>query len=880
MLKNAKQQQLFNLKLNIFTKQNSILLKPFFFFIPWLLSANSASAANEVLGVVKSQENANRWQEITARLHQSGVKYCTVDVREWQSLEDLGDVEALLLPNVETIDNLQAESLQQWMNRGGKVIVAGATGNSSSFSVKEQLHSLFGAYWQSDLATAPLRLTADTPVEWYGRSPLARTFSGGKLIPTNNSQTAAIWKTVDEPAAAVVTENSIFLGWQWGDSSIPASLDRAWITAALDRYDIETNRLFVPTSFVEPKPCQTSKPLLFPSQEPTQSLLPESRFGFRLEPALSDEQVTEMTSELTGLIGRFEASLLTANARESDIDLSTSKVIEQLLSRKTKNIERSALAKDRQSSRVLKTAKDNLQQFAYLIEKRNYTQAKQLWLDARNALWDNYPTDRHLAQTEVRAMWLDRGTIVKAKSKSDLARVFDRMAQAGINTVFFETVNAGYTIYPSQVAPEQNPLTKYWDPLQAAVELAHERGMELHAWVWAFAAVNQRHNVILNLPERYLGPILSRFPNWATSDRGGERFHYNSGKVFLDPANSQVKLYLSQLLEEIATRYEVDGIHLDYVRYPFQSPTGTLTYGYGMAARQQFFQQTGVDPMTLQPGDRLWSQWTGFRIRQIDNFIFSASQKLKQQRPELIISTAVFPMPRLERLNKIQQNWEEWIEQGWIDMLVPMTYALDTERLQKLAGSVVDSYDRSKALLLPGIRLLNVPNVVAVDQTQLLRGMSTEGFALFAAENLNPTLERVFSRTNKSSNTDSEPLPFRQPFQATLSRYQSLQREWNFTIDNDRLAIKPITLKQWGESADELAIDLERLAEEPSTKNLFASQVALASFRRQFSQWMKETKSIAPYQAEVWQNRLNTLDRLLSYGEKKLPDSEEQTFSN
>ncbi|MGV2828783.1 family 10 glycosylhydrolase [Myxosarcina sp. GI1(2024)] len=883
MLKNAKQIQLSNLKPTTLTQlSGKILLKTSFFLIPWILSVNSATAA-EVLGVVKSRENVNQWQEITNRLQNVGVEFCIVDTVDWQSPRDFGRVNVLLLPNVETISQNQTEALQQWMNRGGKVIVTGATGNSSKFSVRQRLRSLFGAYWQSSLPAASLQLTTDTPVELNGRELLSDTLAGGELIPTDeSSQTAAAWQTEREPAAVVFTENSTFFGWQWGDNLIPASFDRAWLKSALNRYDILTERRFIPTTYAKPKACGSTNapdelPPLFPNIEQSRSLLPESRFGFRLEPALSEERVAAMTDELTGLIGRFEASLLSANASESEIELSTGEVIEQLLSRQTQNkqLRRTSMTKDRQ---VLKAAKDNLQQFVYLAERRSYTQAKQRWLEARNSLWDNYPTDRRLAQTEVRAMWLDRGTIVKAKSESDLARVFDRMAKAGINTVFFETVNAGYTIYPSRVAPQQNPLTRRWDPLEAAVKLARERGMELHAWVWTFAAVNQRHNVVLNLPDRYLGPLLSRHPNWAITDRGGSRFHYNSGKVFLDPANSEVKHYLSQLLDEIATRYEVDGIHLDYIRYPFQNPTGTLTYGYGIAARQQFFQQTGVDPITLQPGDRLWPQWTGFRIRQIDNFIASVSQDLKQQRPELILSTAVFPMPRQERLSKIQQHWEEWIERGWIDLLVPMTYALDTEKLEQLASPILDGSHQSKALLLPGIRLLNLSHVVAVDQTQLLRGMSAEGFALFAAENLNPTLENVFSRTNSRYNTKTpEPLPFRQPFQATLSRYQSLQKEWNFFISHNQLAIEPVTLKRWGERADELATDLQKLAREPSTKHLLSSQLALSSFRRQFPQLMKQTTTVSPYQARVWQNRLATLERLLSYGERRVLNNQRQT---
>ncbi len=616
------------------------------------------------------------------------------------------------------------------------------------------------------------------------------------------------------------------------------------------------------------------------------SLLPSLKF--QSEAVLSAQEVKDMALELEGLIGRFASTLLTAEANNSKIELSTSQVIQQLLSRKTKGNKQQnkqqveydyGYVSHQPAYKALIEAKEGLKRFLNLVDQRRYTQAKQEWSDAQTILWENYPTDRPVAQSEVRAMWLDRGTIVKAKSEADLVEVFDRMASAGINTVFFETLNSGYTIYPSKVAPQQNPLVKDWDPLKAAVKLAHERGIELHAWVWTFAAVNQRHNIIINQPRHYLGPVLSQHPDWALTDRRGSRFHHSSGKVFFDPANPNVRNYLSRLLTEIATEYDVDGIHLDYIRYPFQNPTGKISYGYGYAARSQFKQMTGVDPITINPQHFLWSQWTKFRIEQIDSFVASISQELKQLNPNLILSTAVFPIERQERLVKIQQHWEEWVKNEWIDILVPMTYATNTVRLQQLTAPPYSESSRGKALLLPGIRLLYISDVVALDQMQLLRGMSTEGYALFAAENLDSDFETTFNRTQGSVEVNNqEPLPYRQPFAATLSRYQSLQKEWNFFLTNNQLSITESTLKDWGSYADALAADLTELAANPSKRNLFSTQLALSSLRRRFPRWMASTKSINSYQAQVWQNRLDALERLLSYGEKRMLYRQETTM--
>ncbi len=589
-----------------------------------------------------------------------------------------------------------------------------------------------------------------------------------------------------------------------------------------------------------------------------------------------------MGKELETLIDRFESTLITAEANSSRINLSTGKIIEQLL----RNSEQ---AGDKDSShnlaslesefsntdarQALTEARKRLEKFYQLIDRQKYNQAKQEWLQTRRLLWDSYPTDSKIAQAEIRAIWLDRGTIVKAKSESDLAEIFDRMAAGGINTVFFETVNASYPIYPSRVAPEQNPLVRGWDPLRAAVKLAHQRGMELHAWAWIFAAANQRHNQILNQPVDYLGPVLSIRPDWGITDKKGNLFDYSSGykKAFFDPANPRVQNYLLSLLEEIATNYDVDGIQLDYIRYPFQDPRVNQTFGYGKSSRWLFKQMTGVDPIEMKPNHPLWSQWTGFRSRQVDNFVLAASERLKEKRPDLILSAAVFPMPREERLFRLQQHWEKWVQNEWVDIIVLMTYALDTDNLEEKTQPLFSESMEGSALLLPGIRLLNVPDPVTVDQVQLLRDLPAGGYALFAAENFTANLQRIFSRTQGSGDSaDREPLPHRQPFQVAFARYQALQREWGFLLTKNQLSMEKAVMKDWGRQADFLAEALKQLADEPSTRRLLSAQIALSSFRRQFGNWMVQQRKAQPYQVQAWENRLETLERLLSYGERKV----------
>lgn len=595
---------------------------------------------------------------------------------------------------------------------------------------------------------------------------------------------------------------------------------------------------------------------------------------------LTAAQVTAMTQELKNQIGRVESALLAANATNSNVNLPTGAAIEQFLVTGAKggtapqDVQTPAqnVATNSTVSAVVE-ARMRLQNFLNAVAQKDYDRARQQWLQARRILWENYPSDRNLAQPEIRAIWLDRKTIVSAKSEQDLAKIFDRLAAAGFNTVFFETVNASYPIYPSRVAPEQNPLVKGWDPLAAAVKLAHERKMELHAWVWMFAAANQRHNAILNQPANYPGPLLKALPDWAMFDKQGRLFEPTTKKAFLDPANPAVRRYLLALLEEIVTRYEVDGIQMDYIRYPFQDLRVNQTYGYGKAARQQFKELTGIDPIQISPSNgQLWQKWTDFRIRQIDSFVATVSNRLRQKRPSLILSAAVFPLPRPERLQRLQQNWEDWALRGDIDLVVPMTYALDTSGLEYLAQPVLMQSTLSSALILPGIRLLNLPSVIAVDQIQLLRDLPTSGYALFAVENLDANLSSIFRRTQgsgeNSTSSSQLPIPYRQPLRAAAVRYEALQREWCFLLANNQIVMREPALSEWGKQADILSTLLNQLAKEPSMKNLLAAKAFLVAFRSQFSSWMQQQAAMQPYQVQVWDNRLATIEQLLRYGER------------
>lgn len=582
-----------------------------------------------------------------------------------------------------------------------------------------------------------------------------------------------------------------------------------------------------------------------------------------------------MQEELSNLMGRFEGALLHsyASAQPAELALTSIRTAGSL------NASLSGAGLETPLTHpALETAQRTLDDWDDLITQQHYQIARQRWLEARQELWNAFPVDQSLAQAEVRAMWLDRGTIVRAGSEENLSEVFDRLAAAGINTVFFEAINAGYPIYPSRIAPQQNPLTRHWDPLASAVKLGKQRGIEVHAWVWLFAAGNQRHNALLNLPATYPGPLINANPGWAGYDRQGRVVPVGQNKPFLDPANPEVRSYLMRILQELVINYDVEGVQFDYVRYPFQDPGANRTYGYGTAARLRFRDMTGVDPATLSPRvntsltpyeqrrqRQLWHRWNEFRVEQVSSFVAEASQMLRQQRPELTISAAVFAKSTHERIQKIQQDWETWAQRGDVDWIVLMSYAMDTNRFEQLIHPWVLEGDYGSTLIIPGIRLLNLPKMAALDQIQTLRDLPVSGYALFAADNLQQGIQTLLSDTQ--GNTDvSYSLPQQQPFNTAAERYQALQREWSWLLSHDRLLMREQDLTQWVDTVNRLGNQLADLAEAPSHRQLEEVRSQLEQLNQIIGSELTVKSQQNQYRLQAWQHRLSTIEHLLAYG--------------
>ncbi len=514
------------------------------------------------------------------------------------------------------------------------------------------------------------------------------------------------------------------------------------------------------------------------------------------------------------------------------------------------------LAEARQHKRKFESLYLNNQTQAGLDE---FAQARRMTLQAL-ALTSASP------RVEGRAIWLDRSTIIEAKNPVELKKLMGKLHQAGINIVYFETFNAGFPIYPSAIL-KHNPMVQGWDPLKAAVEEGHRLGMEVHAWVWAFAVGNRRHNPLIGQPDTYPGPVLvdSGLMNEALRNRdGGLNVDNKQNEYWLDPASDKGRAFLLSVYKEIVTHYDVDGLQLDYIRYPFQ--TSYTRMGFDPVGREKFYRASGQSLDSLD--DYTAKLWIAWKTYQVSSFVQQVSTTLKAIKPDLKLSAAVFPMKRESRIVTIQQDWETWIDNGWVDTLSPMSYTSDPHRLQGMFD-YVQSSPQKRSLIYPGIALHRLDGGQLVEQLEALRQHGGLGATLFAGAHLDQ--EKIDTLGQG---------PFKE--QNSVTPHKDVVKSLQLILDDYR---QKFTVLQGKGALSELPVDQLKAITEPMAQ-LNASLTALSAFKSPTSMpgfqlkqaeqqlqafqagtnvWLQSQQQQHPFRAQYFNQRILLLTELLGY---------------
>ena len=177
------------------------------------------------------------------------------------------------------------------------------------------------------------------------------------------------------------------------------------------------------------------------------------------------------------------------------------------------------------------------------------------------------PMPTQVERPEVRGVWVTRWSF---QSEADLDAILDDAAAAGFTHVFLQVRGRFDAFYASELEPWAKELTGTlgkapgWDPLAHAVAGAHDRGLELHAWANVYALwQGKRPPTSVGVPHPF-----ATHPDWTIADDAGHTSDASLSYRFASPGNPEVREHLVKVFDDIDQRYDIDGLHLDYVRYP------------------------------------------------------------------------------------------------------------------------------------------------------------------------------------------------------------------------------------------------------------------------------------------------------------------------
>ena len=273
------------------------------------------------------------------------------------------------------------------------------------------------------------------------------------------------------------------------------------------------------------------------------------------------------------------------------------------------------------------------------------------------------------SHASVRAMWVTRFDF---KTEADVVRIFEDCESAGMETVLFQVRGNGTALYRSGFEPWAEQLggkDPGFDPLEVALREGRARNIRVCAWV--------------NLMPAWWGlepptdprQLYNARPEWMWYDQNGKRQALSDKfYVSLNPCLPEVRDYLVDVLRDLVVRYRIDGLHLDYVRFPNEAPAtpagSGLDYPRDQATLNTFLGATGKTP---EQDPAAWRAW---RTEQVTLLVEKIHHMVERARPGLEVSCAVGPEPE-KAIHEHFQDARTWLTRGYIDRVYPMNYARD-----------------------------------------------------------------------------------------------------------------------------------------------------------------------------------------------------------
>ena len=266
-------------------------------------------------------------------------------------------------------------------------------------------------------------------------------------------------------------------------------------------------------------------------------------------------------------------------------------------------------------------------------------------------------TDLKYPKKEMRAAWMatvwgldwPEAVYAEAAQKQKYTAYLDKFKQLNMNAVFVQVKGMGDAFYNSPYEPWSANITGTrgqdpgYDVMKFMIDEAHNRGLEFHAWINPFRIATRAGSAT-----PYPSLHSSIDPSWVVSHEKWQLYN---------PAVPEARQRLVDIVKDIITKYNVDGIHMDDYFYPDPASAGT------MVSDQPDYVKYGAGYSTIQE----------FRLANVDKAIKGVYDAIVATKPEVVFS--ISPTSNFEyNKNTLYADIVKWAGQGWMDVVIPQIY--------------------------------------------------------------------------------------------------------------------------------------------------------------------------------------------------------------
>lgn len=321
---------------------------------------------------------------------------------------------------------------------------------------------------------------------------------------------------------------------------------------------------------------------------------------------------------------------------------------------------------------------------------------------------DAYASMYESKSVEVRSVWYEP----LEKDAEGVAATVKMLSDMGINQLCLGIPNSYGTPIP---LPDTFPFSQAaglrgFDLLGEYVERCHENGIEL----------------VVSIPVFY-NAHASHKKDWITDTNNGTT---GEKELFYSPANDEFFEYFLSYVEYILSNYEVDGLQLDYIRYPYYD--GTTDYGYDSATKKLFEEKTGISSDTVDAiaaggsSHEKWNDWVDFKAGIVTDRVSQINSLVDSLRPDVYLSVCL--AADYYYLAHYCQDGKTWVESGIVDAIYPMSYS---EGIMAEQTKYFSSFDGDYYLIEGSGSYLSYSKEVQLQQVLETRTYGAEGIAFF-----------------------------------------------------------------------------------------------------------------------------------------------------